>query len=118
MSSLEWIIYAVVAAVGLVLVGSVVAVVWFTFRWATSLYRRRTRRHLYVPVFATVTRALYDWGLYRGAGVLWVTYEYNGRQYRNRLVVRSGRARQASTSGSAKLLIDPDRPTDAVVDRA
>ena len=118
MSSLEWIIPVVVAVVGLFLVGSALALAWFSLRWAASLYRRWTRRHRYVPVFALVTRALHGGNSPAGVGVLWVTYEHAGRPYHNRLVVRSARALQAARSGSARLLIDPDRPTDAVVDQA
>jgi hypothetical protein len=98
-----------------VLVGTVVFFVWAAQYFGRRAYRQATRRHLYVPVEAQVTRVLGRG--YRGATV-YVEYEFGGAKVVNRFMTTNDVALLAQQSKQIALQIDPDHPKDVVVDPA
>ena len=94
-----------------VLVGTVVFFVWAVQYFGRRAYRQATRRHLYVPVEARVTRVLH----HRDCATLHVVYEFGGTEIMNRFLTTHGAARLADQSKQVALLIDPDYPKDVVV---
>src|SRR5438552_1560787 len=98
-----------------VLVGSLAFFVWASVYFGRRAWRQTTRSHLYVPVTARVNRAL----IHRLNGAtLEVEYEYGGRKIENRVITPSKVAELAKQSQQVSLRIDPDDPTEAIVDPA
>jgi hypothetical protein len=101
----------VLLASAAVIVGTVVFFVWAAQYFGRRAYRRATRRHLFVPVEARVTRVLY----HRDCATLHVVYELGGVEIVNRFLTTHDAARLAEQSKQVALLIDPDYPKDIVV---
>jgi hypothetical protein len=97
-----------------VIVGTVIFFVWATQYFGRRAYRQATRRHLYVPVEARVTRVLY----HRDCATLHVIYEFGGTEIVNRFLTTADVARLAQQSKQVALQIDPDYPKDVVVSSA
>jgi hypothetical protein len=100
-----------------VIVGTVVFFVWAAQYFGRRAYRQATRRHLYVPVGARVTRVLYQ-GRGTVVATLYVEYEFGGTTIWTRFMTTRAVARLAEQSKRVALQIDPDHPKDVVVDPA
>jgi hypothetical protein len=95
-------------------VGTVVFAIWTVQYFGRRAYRQATRRHLYVPVDARVTRRV----VYGRRATLHVVYEFGGVTIKNRFLTANDVARSAEQSRQIALQIDPDYPKDIVVDPA
>jgi len=94
-----------------VIVGTLVFAVWAVQYFGRRAYRQATRRHLYAPVDARVTRVLY----HLHCATLYVVYEFGRAKIVNRFLTTHDAARLAEQSKQVELLIDPDYPKDVVV---
>jgi hypothetical protein len=94
-----------------VIVGTIVFFVWAAQYVGRRAYRQATRRHLYVPVEARVTRVLY----HRRCSTLHVVYEFRGTEIVNRFLTTHDVARLAQQSKQVALQIDPAYPKDVMV---
>lgn len=108
---LKW--YLILILLGLVgvFVGFVFAA-WVAQDVVRRAYRQGRRRHLYVPIQARVTSALYH---HWYSATLYVVYEVGGARVANRFLTVSDVARLAEQLKQAELLVDPDYPKDVVV---
>ena len=108
---------ALFAAAAFFLWGVVAAALW------NARYLRN--RHRYVKVVATVTGSLRPPWLMRfrpsryrhpTAAWIWVSFTFNDKLVKRRLQVTLDQADRAVNSGVVGLLVDPERPTDLVLD--
>lgn len=98
-----------------VLVGSFAFFVWASAYFGRRAYRRATRSDGYVPVTARVTRTQ-SHGIF--GATLAVEYDYGDRKVVNRILTTQKVAQLVQESMQIHLRIDPDYPTDAIVDPA
>jgi hypothetical protein len=110
----------------LLLIAVIVFFLWKVVASALWNVRYQRNKHRYVKVVATVTGSLRPpWFLRpsrsryeaeRTAAWIWVSFTFNDKQVKRRLQVTQFQADRAVRSGIVGLLVDPERPTDLVLD--
>ncbi len=121
-----WLLLGALGLGFLALFAAVVFFLWGVVAAALWNVRYLRNKHRYVKVVATVTGSLRPPWLMRfrpsryhnhpTAAWIWVSFTFNDKTVKRRLQVTLDQADRAVRSGVVGLLVDPQRPTDLVLD--